>query len=479
MTTDGQQYRMPARDVAVILEVDVLVVGGGFPGVCAAVGAARAGAKVAILERDGMLGGQAAEVYTFGLDAVCDADGRQIIKGLPWEIISRTVALGQADPCWSKLDFQKLEREGYDAALGVLGRNSKWKSDTYLDRNAFRHVLRTLTEEENVTVLLESPIAGAMLDGNRVTGVTAQGAYGPFAVAGKVVVDATPQAAVAAMAGCPFQFPEVYMGTHPHVSGIDIARLIEYACEHRDDVIVTGVEDPSVEVLLDLVERGTPLRFCGFDAARMRAIKDDPMCEGTGSGDSPEFLFYYDGAGRGTYWIHAKGWRFSRLDDPLHLSRIILELRRRQWLTHRLFRDHIPGFEHAHLDDIHPHIARALLVSREPGGLTDYDVPWAEIEEGATTRSDCIAHVMGHPSLGQWRGGWQLPYAALLAKGLEGLLVTGKPACRFIHYHGTCAAVGQAAGVAAALAATGGVGPRQLQAQGVREELRRQGALAC
>ena len=472
-----QRYQMPQQDIPVLLDVDVIVVGGGFPGVCAAVAASRAGAEVALLERDGMLGGQAAEIYTFGLDAVFDEDGHQIIKGLPWEIIQRTVALGHSDSCWSELDFERLEREGYENALGELGRNLAWKSDTFVDRNDFRHVLQTLIEEAKVTVLIESPLSGAMLEGNRVRGVIAQGAYGPFAVAGTTVVDTTPYAAVAALAGHPFPFPEVYLGTHPHVSGVDIVSLIEYTSEHRDDVSVSGVDKPRVETLLNLVEKGTPLRFRGFGAARTRAIKDDPAYGSTGRGGTAQFVFNYDGDGRGNHWINAKDGRQSRLDDPLHLSRAILEVRRRQWLTHKLFQAYVPGFERAHLEDTHPHIARALLQSREPGGFTDYDVTWKEIESGFTEREDCIVRVMGHPNKGQARGGWQLPYAALLPKGLEGLLVTGKPACRFIHYHGTCAAVGQAAGVAAALAAKQGIDPRQLMAQVVRSELRRQGAV--
>ena len=158
--------REAAQEVPVILDVDVVVVGGGFAGVCAAVAAARAGAKVAIVERDGLLGGQAAEVYCFGLDGVFGDAGRQVIKGLPWEIIRRTVEIADADPSWTEVDFATLEREGYDKALAPLGINAAWKSDAWVDHNAFRHVLHNLCHEEGVTVLFERPIIGAMLVSN-------------------------------------------------------------------------------------------------------------------------------------------------------------------------------------------------------------------------------------------------------------------------------------------------------------------------
>ena len=56
----------PARDVPVADEVDVLVVGGSATGVFAAVAAARLGARVAVIERQGFFGGTA----TAGLVAI-------------------------------------------------------------------------------------------------------------------------------------------------------------------------------------------------------------------------------------------------------------------------------------------------------------------------------------------------------------------------------------------------------------------------
>ena len=101
-------YTIPAREAPVLESLDVVVVGGGFPGVCAAIGAARAGAKVAIVERDGMLGGQAAEIDTFGLDGFVDNNGRLFVKGIPWEIVQRTLPEGQSDPAWTDVDYGRM-----------------------------------------------------------------------------------------------------------------------------------------------------------------------------------------------------------------------------------------------------------------------------------------------------------------------------------------------------------------------------------
>lgn len=65
-----------------------------------------------------------------------------------------------------------------------------------------------------------------------------------------------------------------------------------------------------------------------------------------------------------------------------------------------------------------------------------------------------------------------MPLAALLPKGLEGILVTGKPACRKIHYIASCGLVGQAAGAAAAVSVQQDCSLRETDPEKVRELLR-------
>ena len=75
------------------IDVDVLVVGGGTAGSIAAIQAARAGVRTAVLERGPQLGGT---MTTGGVafPGLFHAWGRQIIAGIGWELVSKTVALG-------------------------------------------------------------------------------------------------------------------------------------------------------------------------------------------------------------------------------------------------------------------------------------------------------------------------------------------------------------------------------------------------
>ena len=78
------------NDNTSILDVDVLVVGGGSAGHVAAIQAGRPGAKTVLLERNSQLGG------TTTTGGVCfpglfHAWGKQVISGIGWELVAKSV----------------------------------------------------------------------------------------------------------------------------------------------------------------------------------------------------------------------------------------------------------------------------------------------------------------------------------------------------------------------------------------------------
>jgi hypothetical protein len=83
-------------------EVDVLVVGGGTAGTIAAIQAAQLGARTMLVERGSQLGGTTT-VGGVAFPGLFHAWGRQIIAGIGWELVCRTVALDGGElPDFSK-----------------------------------------------------------------------------------------------------------------------------------------------------------------------------------------------------------------------------------------------------------------------------------------------------------------------------------------------------------------------------------------
>lgn len=70
---------------------DVIVVGGGTAGVCAAVQAGRAGASTLLVEKTGILGGTLT-IGAVNYPAGFHAWGRQVVAGIGWELVTRTLA---------------------------------------------------------------------------------------------------------------------------------------------------------------------------------------------------------------------------------------------------------------------------------------------------------------------------------------------------------------------------------------------------
>lgn len=169
------------KRVPIAMKKDIVVVGGGPTGVPAAIASARAGASTALIEQHGWVGGQVNQELSF--IGFLDSKGKKIIRGISDEIIERLVKL-RASPGHIP-DEHEVSR-------------------TCVDARMYNVVAFRMLQEAGVEVLLSSFFGDVVMNGNRIKAAIVTNKSGYQAVVGKMFVDATGDADVAARANVAF-----------------------------------------------------------------------------------------------------------------------------------------------------------------------------------------------------------------------------------------------------------------------------------
>ena len=439
--------KYPATETpSATIVADVCVVGGGAAGMCAATVAARMGARTVLMEESSVLGGN----VTRGLvsfDRVAWG-GERMVGGWFAELISRLEEQGDAlFPTWDT------------------------RYVTPCDADALRATALALAEEAGVDIRLCSEVTGAELVNGRIASVWTheQGSWAK--VFANVFIDCTGDGNLGHMAGCDSWQGDADQGFIQGqtlifcVSPVDFDRVAEYA----------RTENSQVETY----------RIVGLRDF-MRTLRKDGEVEG-----SPQEGLLIDRnmwpnmvsiSGSETYGDHLK---------PGGLTEIVAQLQRQNSQIHRGLRERVPGFEGSRIVRVadRPY----LREGRRIAGL--YQLSATDIQE-ALKPKDSVARgyypidlhrngnvgivqsVYLHP--GDWYG---IPYRCLVAKDVDNLLMAGR--CISVSHEAlgstrispVSMALGQAAGIAAALCVSGVTRPAQVDLDELIAELQQQGAL--
>ncbi|RYZ19515.1 MAG: FAD-dependent oxidoreductase, partial [Chitinophagaceae bacterium] len=156
----------PGRDIPVMKETDVLVVGGGPSGLMAAMAAVEDGLNVTLIESRSFLGGN----MTIGLPILgfLGQKGNQIIKGLPQKLIDRLKAVQASSehrPCPLHMSLTLVEPE------------------------AVKTVALEMLVESKVDLLFYTFFAGVVMDGDELKGVIVESKAGRQVILAKTVID--------------------------------------------------------------------------------------------------------------------------------------------------------------------------------------------------------------------------------------------------------------------------------------------------
>ncbi|MFO7948637.1 MAG: FAD-dependent oxidoreductase [Armatimonadota bacterium] len=171
---DKPSIQEPARDVPVVDEYDICVIGGSCTGVFAAVRAARLGARVAIVEKHNCFGGMATVGLVNVWHSLHDTEGsRPIIGGLTSEVIERL-----------------------DNRRAVAG-SDQLSTAFRLNTEELKIELDELVIEHDIVPFLHAFYCAPVMDGDRLDAVIVENKSGRQAIRAAQFIDATGDADLA------------------------------------------------------------------------------------------------------------------------------------------------------------------------------------------------------------------------------------------------------------------------------------------
>ncbi len=413
-------------------EFDVAVIGGGPAGICAAVQAARAGAKTLLVEKTGVLGGQ---ITSAGVNypALFHAHGKQVIAGIGWDLVRATV-----DLAGEKLaDFER-DHGG-----------KHWIHHIRVDMALFAALADECVLESGATLLFHTML-GAVERADGGWTLTLCGKEGLHDVTAKMLVDCTGDANAAQLAGCDVvRHEELQPGT-----------IVAHGAGYRfEDLDMGAIESAAAAA----IERG------------------EVHIEDFGWSDPPARAWL------GTYG----GNRTHVCDIDAETSEgkteAEIEGRRALMRLYRFFRAQ-PGLENFHFTCVAPECGIRETVTirgRKTIALDDYT--------GGRLWDDAVCYSFYPIDLHLPHGikGWALdegivptiPRGAMLPEGVDGVIVAGRCisgdqlANSAYRVQATCMATGQAAGAMAALSAREGCDAERLPMAQIHDLLRQHGAV--
>lgn len=426
-------YTEKEQQIPQIAEVDVLVCGGGPAGIGAALRAGREGVRTMVVEAGGCLGG----IATAGM--MSHWGGRSS----------------------SKIMLEIFERSR-EADLGYT-----WRDENNPGIHAIPHdiqmiVLEEMMKEAGVEILYYTTVCKAVVKEGCIVGVIVQNKNGRGYIKAKRVVDSTGDGDVAASAGVPFFKGREEDGKMQpctimfKIGGVDYER---------------AVFPPSFETKVE-TEKG-----------ELQALAKELLPFPAGH------VLLYRQPEPGTVCVNMTNAIGIDGTDAKSVTQGVLTCRSQIMPIIRFLREYVPGYERCWLMS-----SASLLGIRETRhfeglqSLGAEDILQAKVYDNWVVRRAFFnfdVHNLTGASLDKTgvQHGWQqpedytIPYGCLLPKGVEGLLLSGRniSGSHLAHSNfrimSVCIALGEAAGVAAALSVKGDCNLSEVDVKDIQERV--------
>jgi hypothetical protein len=458
------------------VDFDVVVAGAGMAGVVSAIAAARAGARTLLTDRFAFLGGNMTAGLLGNFLTFHNMKGEQITDGIPQEIVDGCIELGGAFR-----EHRGHLPNAYGNAYSV----------TPIDPEILKIVAQKLCLEAGVRLLLNTYIAGPVVEDGRITGLRLVNKSGESAVTGKVFIDATGDADLVAGAGGRFlagdeQGKVMSISLFSRLGGVDLDEHLAYVKANPDEFMLA--EDPFIGKTKREVADGLkhwidyPLVTGHYTAVRAAQARGEFH-------KNRQRVVFQVTTIPGVVVLNATSLLGYDPTDADSVTRAAIEGREQLLAVTRFFKDYVPGFRNAFMLDS----ASALGVreSRRILGvetLTDAQcVAGAKSERDIARGAYCLdvhqpSGIIEHKHVRDGES-YGIPYGTLVPEAIDGVIVAGRSLAseRFANGSARCQApimgMGQAAGTAAALCAEHGLQPRDVPVGQLRGILRQHGAV--
>ncbi len=439
----------PAREIPVLMEADIVVVGGGTTGPLAAIAAARRGKKVVLVERFGSLGG----ILTLGLNT---KPSGALVGGIALEIWNLARSAGGAGE-----DYMATTKTG-----GV-----KIASPT--DPEIMKMLLTRLCVEAGVQILFETFVSNPVVEDGAVTGVVIEGKGGRQFVGAKVLIDCSADADMAAKANAPFVMGSGDADSKMQpvsmyfiMKNVDLKRLADWA-RSSDDIPARAIPPSDEGLSYGLWLTGFNGMLQKFQAETGVKLQRDNITLKTADGQM---------------YVNATRVLGVNVFSPKEFTAAILECYRQIEGVARFLKERVPGFEASRLGQVSP-----ILGVRETRHIKGEYTLTGRDSRGGVRFEDSIAADSSALDIHDPKGGdvdfqsmppYEIPYRCLLPLGVEQILVAGRCISADHEAHArsrnmpACMATGQAAGIAAAIAIDEGVSVRKVPVTKVQAALR-------
>jgi len=360
---------------------DVVVIGGGPAGVCAAIAAARDGAETVLVEQLGVLGGMATAAM-FQPWRGFHSFGKQLVTGIGDEIRKRLQAEGGSPG-------HLLDPSGISFTV------------TPFDWHKLKGILQQILKEENVGVMLNSQFVRVNKKGRHIESVLVRKGGREMVLGADTVVDATGTGVVAKNGGVRCVDHEVHASYRFLMENVDEEGVLEYA--RRNPHEFSGV-----------VPAGSDQFFSvkGFSTLTKKWLEETP---GLRRSDS----IIIDGTVRkGEVVVSMISFKNVNVDDPDSIARANIRCQHLAPKAVKFLKDFCPSFSEAKIKETA--IQPGLHASRQVCGtvvLSDSDVL-------SGRRFDDAVATCALP--GSPENTFQVSRKSMIPSEIDNLLVTGR-----------------------------------------------------